>query len=173
MNKFKIYFQLLIAFSALIVSGCDNLFPSKPEDVLSEYLAADLVGDHKKAYSYISARDKKSKSLEQYISEKSKHTDSELTKLIIDKTTHKIINVDIDGNSAIIKVDTTTVDLNIITREFTNAAIKSATTGKSFQDTEKDIVEKYKTQDLPLNNYISNHKLIKEGNKWKVVLNLQ
>jgi len=80
--------------------------------------------------------------------------------------------VEVNGNTANIKVDTTTVDLNIITREFTNAAFKAATTGKSFEDIQKDIVAKYKKQDLPLNNYKSNHKLIKEGNKWKVVLNL-
>jgi hypothetical protein len=158
--------------SVLIISGCDNIFQSKPEDVLSEYLQADLVGDNKKAYSYVSAKDKKNKSLEQYISEKSKHSDSELAKLFIDKTTHKIINVDISGNTANIKVDTITVDLEIITREFANAALKAATTGKSFEDIEKDIVEKYKKQDLPLNTYKSNHKLIKEGNHWKVVLNL-
>jgi len=45
--------------------------------------------------------------------------------LFIDKTTHKIINVEVNGNTANIKVDTTTVDLNIITREFTNAAFKA------------------------------------------------
>jgi len=111
-------------------------------------------------------------SLEQYISEKSKYYDSELAKLFIDKTTHKIINVEVNGNTANIKVDTTTVDLNIITREFTNAAFKAAATGKSFDDIQNDIAKIYKKQDLPLNTYKSNHKLIKEGNKWKVVLNL-
>jgi len=170
MNKISIYYKLFILFSVLIISGCDSIFQSKPEDVLSEYLKADLVGDHKKAYTYLSSNDKKNKSLEQYIGEKSKHSDSELAKLFIDKTTHKIVNVEINGNTANIKVDTTTVDLNIITREFTTAAFKAATTGKSFQDIQNDIAEKYKKQVLPLNTYKSNHKLIKEDNKWKVVL---
>jgi len=172
MNKLRIYLKVFIVFSILIISGCDNIFQSKPEDVLSEYLQADLVGDNKKAYTYLSSKDKNNKSLQQYIGEKSKHSDSELAKLFIDKTSHKIINVEVNGNTANIKVDTTTVDLNIITREFTNAAFKAATTGKSFQDIQNDIVEKYKKQDLPLNTYKSNHKLIKEGNKWKAVLNL-
>ena len=172
MNKLRIYLKVFLIFSIFLVASCDSIFQSKPEDVLSEYLQADLVGDHKKAYTYLSTNDKKNKSLEQYIGEKSKHSDSELAKLFIDKTTHKIINVEVNGNTANIKVDTTTVDLNIITREFTNAAFKAATTGKSFQDIQKDIVEKYKKQDLPLNTYKSNHKLVKEGNKWKVVLSL-
>jgi hypothetical protein len=172
MNKFRIYILLLSAFSVLIVSACDKLFPSKPEDVLSEYLQADLVGDHKKAYSYISTTDKKSKSLEQYISGKSKYSHTELTKLFIENTTHKIENVEIDGDNAQIRVDTTTVDLEIITKEFANAGMRAVTTGKSFHDIQKDIAEKYKTQQLPLNNYKSNHQLIKEDNRWKVVLNL-
>ncbi len=172
MNKFKIYYKLFIVVSVIIISGCDSIFQSKPEDILSEYLQADLVGDNEKAYTYLSSKDKKNKSLQQYISEKSKHSDSELAKLFIDKTSHKIVNVEVNGNTANIKVDTTTVDLEIITREFTNAAFKAATTGKSFDDIQNDIVEKYKKQDLPLNTYKSNHKLIKEGNEWKVVLNL-
>ena len=80
--------------------------------------------------------------------------------------------MEVNGNTANIKVDTTTVDLNIITKEFTNAAFKAATTGKSFDNIQNDIAQKYKKQDLPLNTYKSNHELIKEGNKWKVVLNL-
>ncbi len=172
MNKLRIYLKVFLIFSIFLVASCDSIFQSKPEDVLSEYLQADLVGNHKKAYTYLSSNDKKNKSLEQYIGEKSKHSDSELAKLFIDKTTHKIVNVEINGNTANIKVDTTTVDLNIITREFTNAAFKTATTGKSFQDIQKDIVAKYKKQDLPLNNYKSNHKLIKEKDGWKVMLNL-
>ena len=172
MNKLRIYLKVFLIFSIFLVASCNNIFQSKPEDVLSEYLKADLVGEHKKAYTYLSSNDKKNKSLDQYISEKSKHSDSELAKLFIDKTTHKIINVEVNGNTANIKVDTTTVDLNIITREFTNAAFKAATTGKSFDDIQNDIVKKYKKQDLPLNTYKSNHKLIKEKNKWKVVLNL-
>ena len=172
MNKVKIYLKVFIVFSILLVASCDSIFQSKPEDVLSEYLKADLVGDNKKAYSYLSSNDKKNKSLEQYIGEKSKHSDSELAKLFIDKKSHKIINVEVNGNTANIKVDTTTVDLNIITREFTTAAFKAATTGKSFDDIQNDIVKKYKKQELPLNTYKSNHKLIKENNEWKVVLNL-
>ena len=172
MNKLRIYLKVFIIFSIFLVASCDSIFHSKPEDVLSEYLQADLVGDHKKAYTYISSKDKKNKSLEQYIGEKSKHSDSELAKLFIDKTSHKIINVEVNGNTANIKVDTTTVDLEIITREFTTAAFKAAATGKSFDDIQNDIVEKYKKQDLPLNTYKSNHKLIKEDNKWKVILNL-
>ncbi len=73
MNKFKIYYKLFIVVSVIIISGCDSIFQSKPDDVLREYLKADLVGDHKKAYTYLSTIDKKNKSLEQYISEKSKH----------------------------------------------------------------------------------------------------
>ncbi len=172
MNKLRIYLKVFLIFSIFLVASCDSIFQSKPEDVLSEYLQADLVGDHKKAYTYLSTNDKKNKSLEQYIGEKSKHSDSELAKLFIDKTTLKIINVEVNGNTAIIKVDTTTVDLEIITREFTTAAFKTAASGKSFDDIQNDIVEKYKKQDLPLNTYKSNHKLIKEENKWKVVLNL-
>ena len=172
MNKLRIYLKVFLVFSIFLVASCDNIFQSKPVDVLSEYLQADLVGDHKKAYTYISSKDKKNKSFEQYISEKSKHSDSELAKLFIDKTSHKIINVEVNGNTANIKVDTTTVDLGIITREFANAALKAAASGKSFQDVENDIAQKYKKQDLPLNTYKSNHKLIKEDGKWKVVLSL-
>jgi len=172
MNKFKIYYKLFIVFSVLIISGCDSIFQSNPEDVLSKYLEADLIGDHKKAYSYISSKDKKNKSLQQYISEKSKHSQSELLKLFIDKTTHKILDVELNGNTANIEVGTATIDLKIITNEFVNASLKAVSSGKSFQDIQKDIAEKYKNQDLPLNTYKSNHKLIKENNEWKVVLNL-
>jgi len=59
MNKYKINSKLLIIFSIFILTGCENLFQSKPQDVLIKYLEADLVGDHNKAYSYISAEDKK------------------------------------------------------------------------------------------------------------------
>ena len=172
MNKLRIYLKVFLIFSIFLVASCDSIFQSKPEDVLSEYLKADLVGDNEKAYFHLSSNDKKNKSLDQYISERSKHYDSELAKLFIGKTTHKIINVEVNGNTANIKVDTTTVDLNIITKEFTNAAFKAAATGKSFNDIQNDIAKKYKKQVLPLNTYKSNHKLIKEGNKWKVVLNL-
>jgi len=173
MNKFKIYYKLFIVFSVLIISGCDSIFQSNPEDVLSKYLEAALIGDHKKAYSYISSKDKKNKSLQQYISEKNKHSQSELVKLFIDKTTHKILNIELNGNIANIEVGTTTIDLKIITNEFVNASLKAVNSGKSFQDIQKDIAEKYnKNQDLPLNTYKSNHKLIKENNEWKVVLNL-
>ena len=171
MNNIRTCLYVFLVLLVFPISGCDEIFQSKPEDVLSEYLQADLVGDHKTAYTYLSIDNKKNKSIEQYISEKSKHSGSELAKLFIDKTTHKIVSVDVNGDTASIKVDTTTVDLNIITREFANAALKAATTGKSFEDIQKDIVEKYKKQDLPLNDYKSNHKLIKEKDAWKVVLN--
>lgn len=172
MNKFKINSKLLIIFSIFILAGCENLFQSKPQDVLIKYLEADLVGDHNKAYSYISAEDKKKKSLEQYIIEKSKNDGSQLLELIIDKTTFKILNEKINGNTANVEVATTTVDLNIITNEFANAALQAAARGKSFEDVQSEIAEKYKKQQLPLNTYKSSYNLIKENNEWKVLLNL-
>jgi len=172
MNKFKINSKFLIIFSIFIFTGCENIFQSKPQDVLIKYLEADLVGDHKKAYNYISAQDKKKKSLEKYIREKSKNDGSELLKLIIDKTTFKILNEKINGNTANVEVATTTVDMNIITNEVANAAMQAATTGKTFEDVQSEIAEKYKKQQLPLNTYKSSYNLVKQENKWKIVLNL-
>ena len=136
-----------------------------------KYLKADLVGDHNKAYDYISAQDKKKKSLQQYVSEQSKNDGSEFIKLIIDKTTFKILNEQVNGNVANIEVATTTVDLNIIANEFANAALQAAA-GKTFEDIQQELAAKYKKQDLPLNTYKSSYTLVKENNKWKVLLNL-
>ncbi|NIP38283.1 MAG: hypothetical protein GWO07_03670 [Candidatus Dadabacteria bacterium] len=171
MNKFKYLFQVFIALLVLSISGCDGLFESKPQDVLIEYLNADTMGDHKKAYSHISSENKKNKPYELYAAEKSKYSYSELAKLFIENTTHKIENVEVSGDTAKIRVDTTTVNMEFITREIANAGFRAATTGKTFIDIQKDLAEKYKTQKLPLHNYKSNHKLIKEKDGWKVVLN--
>lgn len=166
LSRFCIALALII--NPILNMGCDDVINSKPEAVLSEYIQAALSGDLQKAYSFLSSNYKKSKPFDVYVSEKRKHADSKLTKMFIDKTTFKIVNVDVKNDIASVKVDTTTVDLEIITREFANAAFGAARTGKSFDDIQKDFAEKYKTQDIPLHNYISNHTLIKEGGQWKV-----
>ncbi|NIS09383.1 MAG: hypothetical protein GWO07_11600 [Candidatus Dadabacteria bacterium] len=171
MNRFSLCLFILTIFISGVITSCNKQDQNKPEDVLKQFLAADLVGDHKKAYSFLSSTNKNNKPFEQYVSEKSKHTNSELANLFIENTTHLIENVEIDGDNAKIRVDTTTVDLEIITKEVANASLEAARMGKSFQDIQDDIVEKYKKQALPLNNYKSNHTLIKEKDGWKVLLN--
>lgn len=166
LSRFCIALSLIV--NLILNMGCDDLMNSKPEAVLSEYIQADMVADYQKAYSLLSSNYKKSKPFDVYVSEKSKHANNELTKMFIDKTTFKIVNVDIKDDIAYLKVDTTTVNLEIITREFANAAFSAARTGKSFDDIQRDFVEKYKTQNIPLHNYISNHTLIKEDGQWKV-----
>ena len=76
MNNIRTCLYVFLVLLVFPISGCDEIFQSKPEDVLSEYLQADLVGDHKTAYTYLSIDNKKNKSIEQYISEKSKHSGS-------------------------------------------------------------------------------------------------
>ena len=171
MNIFRINPEVLILLSVFILAGCENLFQSKPEDILLKYLKADLVGDHNKAYYYLSSRDKRKKSLQQYIGDQSKNDGSELIKLLIDKTKFKILNEQLNGNVARVEVETTTVDVNIITNEFANAALH-ADNGKSFENIQREIAKKYKKEGLPLNTYKSSYNLVKENNKWKVLLNL-
>ncbi|HSG32621.1 MAG TPA: hypothetical protein VLB82_13875, partial [Thermodesulfobacteriota bacterium] len=100
MNRFRLCLCILAIFISGVFTSCDKLDQNKPEDVLKQFLAADLVGDHKKAYSFLSLANKKNKSLEQYVSEKSKHSNSELADLFIENTTHLIENVEIDGDNA-------------------------------------------------------------------------
>ena len=70
MCNFGKKFGLAFVFTFLGLLACNNIVKHKPEDILIEYLKADMVGDFEQAYSYISKRDKNHKSLEKYISEK-------------------------------------------------------------------------------------------------------
>lgn len=162
---------LILMLLILAAAGCNNNPQSGPEKVLTKYLQSYYSGDYDSAYKYICSKDSKKKSLQKFKNENAGYSDKELTKLIADNTSFQIKSSDIIDNTATIEVVTTTVDVNIITNEFANAGMNAALSGKSFDDIQRKIAQKYKSQKLPLNSYYSTFNLVKENGEWKVNLN--
>lgn len=155
----------ILAGSLFILSlaGCG---PS-PENALTDYLDASLKGQPDKAYTYLSAADQKAQPFEDY---KAKHTapKSPLTQLVIDNVSYKILEIQEDGDSAKAKVEVTMPDLKALTKEGIKLAFAGSMDGKTPEDIQADIVEKYKTQEMPMSTEIRTLDLLKEDGEWKV-----
>ena len=158
-------------FFIIASAGCNRNTQSGPETVLTKYLQSVYSGDYDTAYKYISSVDTRKKKLQKYKKENSGYSDKDLTKLIADNTTFKILSMNVEDNTATAEVETITVDVNIITNEIANAGMNAALSGKSFEDIQRETALKYKSQKLPLNTYNSTFNLVKENGEWKVLLN--
>ncbi len=159
----------------LILAGCaTGSDESKPDDVLSRYVAAYVAGNYEEAYQYLSSEDRAAKTLEAYIAER-KDSGTFLTRNL-----HRLIGYDIrdvkpvDEMHARGTVDIRLPDFRVIVREISDALEaaaypESALENVSFVRRNVGVFEyKYQTEGIPKRTLQETFELVKEGPQWKV-----
>ncbi len=168
MKKRVFYMPCFILISLLIV-GCDKLYSPKPEEVLNDFLDANLKGRYEEAYSIVSSDDKKVKSLAQYLSEKQAR-DSQFVKVLANNVTYKIIEVSEINDTAKALVELTYPNIvNMFTQ-----MLGTVLDDKQYKDGEKELfkdsVKDLKSGDIPAMTHRETYKLIKEEDGWRISL---
>jgi hypothetical protein len=141
---------------------------SPPDEVLKHYLDAKFHNLHEEAYKYISEKDKKVKSKEEYLAE---GEDNPFVEALGSRITYEIEKIEQHENMVKAIVAVTMPDFGTIFIELMGAAFTSAMGGKKDEaQIEKIIAEKYSDNEMPLVTAKEDFTLLKESNGWKVFL---
>jgi hypothetical protein len=168
---------LVILLGALwvIPAGCaTGGDESKPDDVISLYLAAYMDGRYEEAYQCLSSEDRQSKSLETYVTER-KDSGTFLARnlhRLISYTIREVTSV--DETHACGTVEISIPDFRAIVGEISGAldtAVypESALENVSFVRRNVGAFEqKFQTEGVPKRTLRETFDLVKEGGQWKV-----
>lgn len=153
---------------ALSVVSCDK-FESGPEVVLSNYLDAYLDNRSEQAYGYLSAEDRAIKSLSEYQSE-TQREDNPFANVLSDSVSYDIAKITEAEGKAVADVEITLPDMSAILKDMMGAAFSSSFGNKDKSEIEKELREKYQTQNIPMTTESRRFELVKEEDGWKVFL---
>jgi hypothetical protein len=129
-------FSKLAAVSLMMFLSCSRSDPSK---VLTNFLNASLHGDNRSAYQYLSASDKRIKSLIEYAGSEQ---DTAIGRTIAAKTSFRIKSIEVHGSSANAIVDVTHPDFSGMLGELFGAAVLSGFAGRKGNDKETEALIK-------------------------------
>lgn len=163
-------FQIMVLFiSVLSILGCEKLQGSSPRTVLKNYLDASTKGNHKEAYSYISANDKAVKDLETYINENDEF-DSPYRQIMVNNISYEISKLEKSNETATAYVEMTMPDIGAIIKEVMKTAFQSTQENGNQNKIEDLLASKMKNGDIPLTTQEKSFQLRKEEEGWKVFL---
>ena len=160
-----IYLKISLCF--LIMMGCGEI-ESNPEYILTKYLDAVVYGKYVEAYQYISTKDKKIRTLHEYISAESKE-DNVYSQILIDSISYEIKELTITDDTAEASVIITIPDVVYLLKESLGIVFKSGIGGKiNEKETEKMLAEDFQGMNIPLTVIENKIDLVKEAGGWKV-----
>ncbi|NQT32957.1 MAG: hypothetical protein HQ594_04720 [Candidatus Omnitrophica bacterium] len=168
----KTAFLTVLLLGVFLAAGCADR-NTNPRYVLSKYLDASLHGREKEAYKYLSSADKTAKHLPP-TEDAAPRKESVFRQVIYDNITYKIDSMKAEGDKAEAMVTITTPDFGVMFRDIHAAAFGSISQ-ETLAPGELDgiLAERYKDRGLPMTTTAKNFSLVKEGDRWKVILGLE
>ena len=170
MKSMKRVSVLLIALVALLFTSCGK---GKPETVAKSYIDCLMNGDFVKAYEYIAESDKDSLNYDMFINGYMDEIGdfSIIIDYFMDHTSYKITGSTIDGDTAVVDYEVTTIDAM---DETFGEAYLGAIFSCLGMDDEKEIALKIKDAleeiEAPLATNTQSLDLVMEDGNWKVLL---
>jgi hypothetical protein len=164
--------KLTVAFILLFICGCDQVSELTylgPSEVLIGYLNATKEGRNEEAYRYISAEDKKFKSIEDYKSNAST-VDNPLALIMKRKISYKILKSSNSEYGVKVLVELAVPDINVMIKDFMGTAFKPNLLDDDKAELQRSIAAKYENADIPTVIKKQEFHLRKEGSEWKVFL---
>jgi hypothetical protein len=171
----NLYPVILLGALWAILAGCaTGGDESRPDDAISQYLSAYLEGRYEEAYQCLSAEDRQTKSLEDYVTER-KDSGTFLARNLHRLIRHEIREVTlVDEDHARAKVEISIPDFRAIVDEVSGALQsaawpESALENISFVRSNVGAFEqRYQTEGIPRRTLQETFALVREGRQWKI-----
>ena len=168
MKKYK----LIIILTIIPILGFGN---EPPEQVLIKFLKAFYSNNHKKAYKYISKKDKKAISRKNF--ETQNNLDDpfrqEMAKMINSLSTYAVNETKTDADRAIIDITITAPDMPKVLADIFGP-FYGPKSMENPQETMRYLLHQYlKKGNVPMAESKGKFALVKESGHWKIFLNLK
>lgn len=157
--------SLLLFVMVIFLTACES--KPGPKEVLQQFFEAQKAGNYEEAYQLISNDDKSVKSLAEY----KKELEEPFVKALIGQISYRIVSVEVNGNTAKAIVEITGPDIASLMADIMAGAFSAAFGGKSDEEINKELAEKWANKKLPPVTKRETFTLVKENGEWKVFLN--
>ena len=148
--------------------GCSS--DNNPNEVITEYIEAELNEDYQKMYSLLSESDKQTYTLNEYSQVKSGE-DAELAILIKKNTNYQIKGIEIENSSAVAIVEFQRPDIMAMMGDFFLNAFNNAMVDTS--EIVENIEEQIESDAVTYETFNEEYFLVLQSDGWKIFEDLQ
>ncbi len=161
----------IAALLILSVFPCSHSYGASPEETVQSFLDAAFQGRHAEAYQYVSALDKKAKSLETYLEERSGEFNL-VFRILSTQISYEIREVSVLDTYAKVPVFFHVPDLIRLLSDVAALALTATLLGEPLDlQIQQWLAEKSQGKDVPRKTVVRTLDLIREQDTWKILLN--